>query len=102
MTVKKGLQKELRDNKNIEQCASCFGVTGDRTRLKICYLLCHHSELSVSQIADTLGSPVSTVSRSLKKLKKVNVVSRRCESNNVFYSLEDNSFVSLLKSQLLA
>jgi len=102
MIDKKTLQKELKDNKKISDCVLCFGVTGDRTRLKICYLLCHYPELSVTEIAETIGSPVSTISRSLKKLKKVNVVSRRREAKTVLYSLEDNIFVSLLKSQLLA
>ena len=102
MIKKKDLQRELRDNKKIIECASCFGVTGDKTRLRICYLLCHYPEVSVGEIAETIGSPISTVSRSLKKLKQVKVVSRRREAKTVFYSLEDNGFVSLLKKQLLA
>ena len=98
----KNLQRKLEENKRIEQCALQFGITGDKTRLKICYLLCHYPELSVSEIAITIGSPISTVSRSLKKLKKVGVVSKRKEAKTVLYSLEDNRFVDLLKNQLLA
>lgn len=101
MRSKKELQKELRDNKKIEECALCFGVTGDKTRLKICYLLCHHPELSVSQIAELLESPISTVSHSLKKLKEAGVVATRRESKNIFYFLRDNNFVALLKNQLV-
>ena len=100
MKSKKSLQKELQDNKKIEECALKFGITGDETRLKICYLLCHYSELSVSEIAETIGSPISTVSRSLKRLKEAGVVSKRRQAKTVFYSFEENDFVSLLKKQL--
>jgi len=102
MKIRSDIRRALHDNKKIEECALQFGITGDKTRLKICYLLCHYPELSVGEIAETIDSPISTVSRSLKKLKKVKVVSRRREAKTVFYSLEDNRFVDLLKNQLLA
>lgn len=98
--IKGKIKKELQNNKKIEACAERFGVTGDKTRLKICYLLCHYSELPVSQIAELVESPISTVSHSLQKLKEVGVVEARRESKNVFYSLRDDDFVSLLKNQL--
>lgn len=101
MRSKKELQKELRDNKKIEECALCFGVTGDKTRLKICYLLCHYPELSVTEIAETINAPVSTVSRSLRGLKKAGVVSRRKQAKMAYYSLEENDFVGMLKKMLL-
>jgi len=97
----KKLQRELFDNKKIEQCAMQFGITGDKTRLKICYLLCHHLELSVTDISEAIDSPISTVSHSLKKLKEARVVSDRKSSKTVFYSFNDNNFVSMLKRQLL-
>lgn len=101
MKNQKTLQKELQDNKKIEECAFRFGVAGDETRLKICYLLCHYPELSVGIIAETVGKPISTVSRSLKKLKEAGVVVNRKEAKTVLYSLENNEFVSSLRNQLL-
>ncbi len=98
---KQVLQKELQDNKRIKACAARFGVTGDETRLKICYLLCHYPELSVSQIADLLHAPISTVSHSLKKLKTIHVVKNCRKTKQVLYSLSENQFVAVLKSQLL-
>ncbi len=97
----KRLQKELEDNKRIEECAMQFGVTGDKTRLKICYLLCHHSELSVTEISETIGSPISTVSHSLNKLKEAGVVSNRRSAKTVYYSFKKSNFVTMLKKQLL-
>lgn len=96
------LQEELKDNEKIKACADRFGVTGDQTRLKICYLLCHYPELSVSEIAETINAPVSTVSHSLKKLKAIHVVENRRQAKESLYSLSDNRFVAVIKEQLLA
>lgn len=101
MMVKKALRKELQDNKRIKTCADKFGVTGDETRLKICYLLCHYPELSVSQIADILNAPISTVSHSLKKLKAIHIVENRHRAKQVLYSLSQNRFAAMVKDQLL-
>lgn len=97
----KGIQKELQDNKKIDDCAKRFGVTGDKTRLKICYLLCHYPELSVSQIAEIIDAPISTVSHSLKKLKAIHVVENRRRTREVLYSLSSNQFAMVIKNQLL-
>ena len=35
---KKAIKKELENNEAIEACAREFGVAGDATRLKVCYL----------------------------------------------------------------
>lgn len=97
----RAIQRELQDNSKIEACAVRFGTTGDLTRMKICYLLCHYPELSVSEIAETINAPVSTVSHSLKKLKAIHVVENRRRAKEVLYSLGKNKFVSVIKSQLL-
>lgn len=101
MKRRKFLRQELRDNAKINACATRFGVTGDQTRLKICYLLCHYPELAVSEIAETIDAPISTVSHSLKKLKAIHVVENRRRAKEVLYFLGENKFVSLLKNQLL-
>ena len=98
---KKLLRQELKDNARIKDCADRFGVAGDRTRMKICYLLCHHPEFSVSEIAEVIGAPISTVSHSLKKLKVIHVVENRRQAKEVLYSLGQGKFVSMIKNQLL-
>ena len=101
MSKKRVLQEELQDTEKIETCAEKFGTTGDRTRMRICYLLCHHPKLSVSEIAEIIGSPISTVSHSLKKLKEIQVVENRRQAKQVLYSLSKNKFASIIKNQLL-
>lgn len=91
------IRKELKNKKGLLQCARQLGVVGDATRLKICYLLCHHQELSVGQMANILDTSVSVVSHSLKKLLKLELVKRRKEAQTVFYSLSNTSFNKTLK-----
>ncbi|MBI4065342.1 winged helix-turn-helix transcriptional regulator [Candidatus Gottesmanbacteria bacterium] len=102
MSKKKALHNELQDNAKIEACAEKFGTTGDLTRMRICYLLCHHPELTVSEIAEIISSPISTVSHSLKKLKEIQIVEHRRQAKQVLYSLSKNKFASVIKSQVLS
>lgn len=91
------IKKELKDKKGLLDCARQLGVVGDATRLKICYLLCHHPEFNVSEMAGILETSVSVVSHSLKKLLKLELVERRKEAQTVYYSLADNDFTKTLK-----
>lgn len=95
------LKKELQDSRKIEACAKRYGVAGDPTRMKICYLLCHYPELSVSEIAELLDTPISTISHSLEKLKTIHVVVNRRRSKEILYALSQNKFTLALKNQLL-
>lgn len=96
----RNLKNELKNQKAIKACARQFGVIGDPTRLKICYLLCNHPELSVTDIADAVGISVSAVSHSLKKLKALKFVKSRRDFRTIFYSWNDKSFEKILKAQL--
>ncbi len=102
MSKKRILQEELQDNSKIEACAIRFGTTGDLTRMKICYLLCHYPELSVSEIAKIIDAPISTVSHSLKKLKAIQLVENRRKAKENLYSLTNSKFALLVKGQLLS
>lgn len=94
------IKKELQNNKEILCCAEQFGVVGDATRLKICYLLCRHAELNVSDMAEILDVSVSVVSHSIKKLLELELVTRRKEAQTVYYSLVKNDFTKNLKGLL--
>ncbi|MBI4050306.1 MAG: winged helix-turn-helix transcriptional regulator [Candidatus Doudnabacteria bacterium] len=97
---KRIIKKQLRDNKAIEECACRFGIVGDPTRMKICWLLHHYPELSVSGIAELLGVSVSAVSHSLKKLKQNEIVEARRSFRQVFYRLKDTDFNKIIKQSL--
>ncbi len=91
------IKKELKNKKELVACAQQLGVVGDTTRLKICYLLCCHPELNVSDIAEILNTSVSVVSHSVKKLLELELVERRKEAQTVYYSLKKNEFTKTLK-----
>jgi len=82
------------------QCAEEFNMVGDPTRLKICYLLCRHKELSVGEIADIIGVSISAVSHTLKKLQEADIVENRRDFRNVYYQLKKTPFVKMLKERL--
>ena len=97
----KYIRKELGNEQAIMACAERFGLVGDPTRMKICWLLCHLKELSVSDIADTLNVSVSVVSHSLKRLKEYELVESRRDHRQVFYALKRSDFGKVLRASLV-
>lgn len=97
MSKYRQIKNELKNKKELAACAEQLGVVGDTTRLKICYLLCRHPELNVSDMAEILDTSVSVVSHSVKKLLKLQLVERRKEAQTVYYSLKKNEFTKTLK-----
>lgn len=96
--MNKTLKKELKDKDAIIACAREFNMVGDPTRLKLCYLLCRHKELSVGDIAEIIGVSISAVSHTLNKLKMANMVESRREFRTVYYKLKKSPIIETVKS----
>jgi len=94
-TIKKELKSEL-----VLRCAQRHNAIGDPSAMKVCYLLRHYPNLSVSEVAELVGLSVSATSRCLSKLKLADIVSSFKESQTVRYRLLDNKFTSQLIAQL--
>lgn len=94
------LKKELKDKNAITACAREFNMVGDPTRLKICYLLCRHKEISVGDIAEVVGVSISAVSHTLRKPQKANMVESRRESRTVYYKLKKSPIVEVMKERM--
>lgn len=94
------IKRELENNAALEACAKEFGVVGDPTRLKVCYLLCRHKELSVSEITELVGVSISAVSHTLRKLQNADIVTKRRDFRTVYYRLAPSAFTKLLKARL--
>jgi len=94
------IRKELNVRKEILRCAEEFNMVGDPTRLKICYLLCRHKELSVGVIAEVVGVSISAVSHTLKKLQKANMVENRREFRTIYYKLKKSPIVEVMKERM--
>ncbi len=89
--TKNRIKKELTNKKALIKCACDFNILGDLTRMRICYLLCKHKELSVSDIAELVGVSVSAVSHSLKALRKCCLVKSRRDFKIVYYRIDKES-----------
>lgn len=90
------IKQELADNEGLERCARQCGLIGDVTKLKICYILEKHPELSVGAIAELTGTSVSNVSHCLSRLRDGDMVKCRRDAQTVYYSLTDNSIAEAL------
>lgn len=96
----KQIKATLKDYRAILACARQFGLVGDPTRMKICWLLCQNPELSVGDIADVLGVSISAVSHSLRRLRKNQLVQTRREEKRIYYHLVHSKFTNVLRSAL--
>lgn len=94
------IKQELTDSLVVRQCASRHNVVGDLSAMKVCYLLRHHPNLSVSEVAELVGLSVSATSRCLTKLKTAEIVSSNKIAQSVLYQLKDNDFTKQLITQL--
>ena len=79
--------------------AELFFALGDPARLRLLALL-EAGERNVSQIADTLGEEMSTVSQRLKLLRYHGLVTRRRQGKHIFYALADAHVADLIRSGL--
>jgi len=96
----KHIKNELKNEPALVQCAEEFNMVGDPTRLKICYLLCHHQELSVGEIAELVCVSISAVSHTLRKLKDANIVEDRRDFRHVYYQLKKSPLTEMVKGRL--
>lgn len=93
------IKLELSDSQVVKQCAERHNVIGALSAMKVCYLLRHHPDLTVSEIAELIGLSVSATSRCLSKLKANDVVSSRKVAQTVRYQLQTNTFTEQLITQ---
>jgi DNA-binding transcriptional ArsR family regulator len=84
---------------SFERAAAIFRAVGDVARLR---LLAHlaESEWCVSELAETLGDGLSTVSQRLRLLRAEGLVRRRRDGRHIYYSLSDNHVADLIRNAL--
>lgn len=73
-----------------------FRVLSDETRTKIVYLL-SHKELCVCDLAELLEMNLPAISHHLRILKALRLVKYRRKGKMVFYSLDDQHIVNLIR-----
>lgn len=84
----------------IEDLANFFKIFGDKTRIRILYIL-KESELCVSCIAKQLDMSSPAVSQQLKILKINRLINSRREGKEVYYSLNDHHIHHILSDGIV-
>ena len=86
----------LLAGRTVEAIAETFRVLGDPTRVRILDALAD-GELCVCDIAALVGISESAVSHQLRLLRGMRLVRPRKAGRQVFYSLDDQHIVELLR-----
>lgn len=94
------IKKQLAKSENVRSCAKRHNTIGDLSAMKVCYLLRHYPDLSVSEIANLVDLSVSATSRCLTKLKTADVVSSSKQAQTVRFQLKTNAFTNNLAMEL--
>jgi len=89
-------EAQLLSSATVEEIAATFSVLGDPTRIRILDAL-SAGELCVCDIAALAGISESAVSHQLRLLRGMRLVRPRRAGRQVFYSLDDQHIVELLR-----
>jgi DNA-binding transcriptional ArsR family regulator len=77
------------DDDQVGLVVEVFRMLSDATRVRLLWALADR-ELSVSDLADTVGKPGPAVSQHLAKLRMARLVRTRREGTTIYYSLEND------------
>ena len=89
-------EAQLLSSATVQEIAATFGVLGDPTRIRILDALTG-GELCVCDIATLAGISESAVSHQLRLLRGMRLVRARRAGRQVFYTLDDQHIVELLR-----
>jgi ArsR family transcriptional regulator len=93
------VQKSMKSEDTFESLSETFKALGDHTRIKIIYVLAQ-GEICVYCIAKILNMSDSAISHQLRVLRNIKLVKHRREGKMVYYSLDDDHILHLLKDGL--
>src|SRR5678816_4907084 len=89
-------EAQLLSSATVREIAATFSVLGDPTRIRILDVLAA-GELCVCDIATLVGISESAVSHQLRLLRGMRLVRPRRAGRQVFYTLDDQHIVELLR-----
>lgn len=92
----KKVQKQMISEEFFYDISENFKSMGDKTRLKILYAL-SKQELCVCDLSAVVDMSISLVSHQLRLLRDKKLVKYRKEGKSVYYSLDDDHVVQLIK-----
>lgn len=86
---------EMPNEELLFDVADLFKAFSDTTRIKILFALMSR-DLSVGDIAETIGCTQSAVSHQLRTLKQARLVRATRDGKSVIYGLSDNHVYTIL------
>lgn len=87
---------KMPNDETLDKMEELLNISSDFTRLKMMYCL-SEGEKNVSEIVAEVGASQSLVSHQLKVLRKAHLVATRKEGRKVYYRLDDDHVLSLLR-----
>jgi ArsR family transcriptional regulator len=95
------LRKRVRipDAKSLDRASRLFKAISDVSRLRLLALLAH-GEVCVTDLAETEGVNLSTISHRLRVLRNENIVLRRRRGKQINYALADRHILDLVFTSL--
>lgn len=90
------VKDQMLENNIFDNLSDTFKTLGDNTRVRILFAL-SKEELCVCDISAVLDMSISAVSHQLRVLRNMNLVKHKKEGKIVYYSLNDDHIVKLLK-----
>ncbi len=73
----------------VEEVARRFALLADPTRLRILDVLLERDDITVTELAATIGEAAPNVSQHLSRLLSADIVGRRRDGRTVRYSVAD-------------
>jgi DNA-binding transcriptional ArsR family regulator len=90
------VKKQMIDDNKFQDLSDTFKTISDKTRLEILYAL-SKQELCVCDLSAVVNMSISLVSHQLRLLRDKKLVKFRKEGKSVYYSLDDDHVVQLIK-----
>ena len=92
--------ENLPNENDINSVSKIFKVLGDSTRSRIVFALLE-AELCVCDISSILNMTKSAISHQLSILKEYNIVKYRKSGKQVYYSLDDDHIINIIRQTLV-
>ena len=90
---------DMPDENSLYDVAELFKIFGDSTRIRILSALAQ-AEMCVCDIGEVLNMTKSAVSHQLRILRQAKLVKNRRSGKEIFYSLDDDHVLSIIKLAL--
>ena len=95
-----GRYKKISLDPSMVKRARLLSLAGDETRIRIFCFMFEYDEGCVSDIAESLGVNVNTVSHHLRMMKDVGILTSEKMGTNVCYKLIVDDFSENLKAAI--